>query len=159
MVYRIRENTDEGDLETGTRVCTACGHRRAMSEYHWANGKLYRRRKCKPCVYARSEEVRRSNLDQYRTASRRRTIKRKYGLTLEAWEAMREQQGDRCAICRGAFSEDAIHVDHDHDTGTVRGLLCFTCNTALGKFHDDIGVLRAAIGYLEQARIGREDVA
>jgi len=60
---------------------------------------------------------------------------------------MLEEQGGLCAICRAA---PAAHVDHDHATGKVRGLLCFNCNGGLGQFKDRIQVLEAAIGYLRE---------
>ena len=55
------------------------------------------------------------------------------------------QQGGACAIC-GA--PDPTHVDPDHATGALRGILCFSCNRGLGKAKDDQGVLRAVIAYL-----------
>ena len=58
-------------------------------------------------------------------------------------------QGGLCAICRNA---PAAHVDHDHDTGEVRELLCFNCNGGLGQFKDDPEVLRAAADYVERHR-------
>ncbi len=54
-----------------------------------------------------------------------------------------------CAICQTA---PAIHVDHDHRTGQIRGLLCFRCNAALGQLADDPLVLRRAARYLERSR-------
>ena len=62
---------------------------------------------------------------------------------------MFEAQGGLCAICRTA---PAAHVDHDHDTGEVRELLCFNCNGGLGQFKDDPEVLRAAARYVERHR-------
>jgi hypothetical protein len=68
---------------------------------------------------------------------------------------MLERQGNKCALCRQdwhGFSTskgDLPHVDHCHRTGKVRGILCGNCNTALGRFGDDPGKLRAAIAYLE----------
>lgn len=56
------------------------------------------------------------------------------------------EQSGLCAICGTA---PAAHVDHDHATGKVRGLLCFNCNGGLGQFKDQIGVLNAAVRYLK----------
>lgn len=56
-------------------------------------------------------------------------------------------QDGRCAICRTA---EAVHVDHDHTTGQVRGMLCFPCNAALGQLGDRPEVLRRALSYLSR---------
>lgn len=79
-----------------------------------------------------------------------------YGLTREAFEAMYRQQHGRCAICgtkvphkvgRGQGRRTLV-VDHDHETGAVRGLLCPNCNTGLGMFKDSPENLRMAAEYL-----------
>ena len=62
---------------------------------------------------------------------------------------MLAEQDGLCAICRTAA---AVHVDHDHETGAVRSLLCFNCNGGLGQFRDDPVVLRAAADYVEEHR-------
>lgn len=70
----------------------------------------------------------------------------KYGMTLrQFWNMFREQEG-RCAICGGEM--DPPHVDHCHDLGHVRGLLCGLCNTGLGSFKDSAEVLQRAATYL-----------
>jgi hypothetical protein len=65
---------------------------------------------------------------------------------------LKEQHGC-CKIC-GVTEEDAsgkrLHVDHNHATGQVRGLLCTRCNTAIGKFKDDPEIIRNAIAYIER---------
>lgn len=77
---------------------------------------------------------------------------RKYGLSVDAYKRLRAAQGGRCAICREAVAAGGyakrLCVDHDHDTGAVRGLLCRTCNLGIGFLRDDPGRLRAAIAYL-----------
>jgi hypothetical protein len=75
-------------------------------------------------------------------------LERSYGMSIEELDLLLTEQGGRCAICRTAA---AIHVDHDHVTSEVRGLLCFRCNAALGQFGDDPTVLRRAARYLERA--------
>ncbi len=81
---------------------------------------------------------------------RRRTI-RAYDLTREEFEVLRAALDDRCAICRVTFTATP-HIDHDHATGRVRGLLCRRCNTGLGLFRDDPARLREAIRYLDADR-------
>lgn len=76
---------------------------------------------------------------------------RAYGLTIETYTQMIEQQENRCAIC-GKGPKLLLHVDHCHTSGRVRGLLCRYCNTGLGQFYDNPDFLRAAITYLEDAR-------
>jgi hypothetical protein len=75
-------------------------------------------------------------------------MKRKYGLTIEDWNILVEQQNGLCGICREKPPEC---VDHDHVTGMVRGLLCKWCNSNLGAFGDNIEGLERAIAYLKGA--------
>lgn len=77
---------------------------------------------------------------------------RLYGITLDQYHAMLEQQGERCAICQRVIKPvgRSTHIDHDHATGKVRGLLCEQCNAGLGQFKDRPEVLRAAATYLER---------
>ncbi|MFD0856820.1 endonuclease VII domain-containing protein [Actinomadura adrarensis] len=73
-------------------------------------------------------------------------LKLRYRITAEEVERHRRAQGGVCSIC---LRRKASHVDHDHDTGLFRGLLCFPCNGALGQYHDTPEYLRAAARYLE----------
>ena len=79
---------------------------------------------------------------------------RKFGLTRELYERQLAAQERRCAICKRAVEElqRELAVDHDHTTGAVRGLLCMTCNAALGMLRDSEKLLRAAIEYLRRHR-------
>ena len=62
-----------------------------------------------------------------------------------------EAQGGVCAICRQPRPEErTLHVDHAHETGAIRGLLCFTCNNALGDFRDEPALFHAAAEYLDR---------
>ena len=69
----------------------------------------------------------------------------RYGIGAAEVQSLVDQQGGTCAICR---TKPAVHVDHDHATGLIRGVLCFGCNRGLGKVKDDPEVLRAMITYL-----------
>ena len=73
-----------------------------------------------------------------------------YGLTREQFASMQLQQNGLCAICGRPPKENTIlHVDHDHSSGAVRGLLCGPCNRMLGLSRDSTETLRNAIQYLE----------
>lgn len=73
---------------------------------------------------------------------------RKYGLTLARYESMRVAQANRCAICFQVSESNRLSIDHDHETGAVRGLLCTRCNWALGIMLDDPERLQSAATYL-----------
>ncbi len=89
-----------------------------------------------------------ANLETRRLASLRYTLKQ-YGLTLEEYEGMVAEQNGLCAICRHVCSTgQRLCVDHDHSTGRVRGLLCRSCNIAIGKLGDDPDLVRRALEYL-----------
>lgn len=80
-----------------------------------------------------------------------------YGMTSDQYEALILRQDSRCAICRSdAWSGkgNRPHVDHDHETGIVRGLLCGKCNVAIGNMDDNPDRLRAAADYLEASCVG-----
>lgn len=79
----------------------------------------------------------------------------KYGLTLEQHIEMWLAQDGKCLICyvdEFDLGKRRLHIDHNHTTGFVRGLLCSNCNTAIGMFEDDIYRMEKAIQYLRDAR-------
>jgi hypothetical protein len=74
-------------------------------------------------------------------------------MTHEMYDFMLQQQSGRCAICDRPPAPGAkkrLAVDHNHQTATVRGLLCLDCNTGIGKFSENQDRMRAAIEYLER---------
>lgn len=88
----------------------------------------------------------------------------RYGLSPERYEAIRAEQGEQCAICAAEQpgGNGAWHVDHDHATGEVRGLLCLKCNAGLGQLQDSVEVLARAIAYLNAppaSRVPKEPAA
>lgn len=79
------------------------------------------------------------------------TIKDKYGISIEDFNKMLKKFNNRCNICDKEHSEDSpLHIDHCHKTKFVRGLLCESCNFALGYLKDSISVIKKSIIYLEQ---------
>lgn len=99
-----------------------------------------------------------ANPEREAIASRKSRLKLRFGLELSDYEAMLEEQGGRCAICREPErrlnrrgAPKALSIDHDHETGEVRGLLCQDCNHALGwleRFSREPGWQFAAMAYL-----------
>lgn len=79
-------------------------------------------------------------------------LERHYGVTIEQYDVMLKEQDNRCAICGTAECSSGRNfaVDHDHETGRVRGLLCGNCNVGIGNLRDDINIMKRAIAYLEK---------
>lgn len=76
-----------------------------------------------------------------------------YGLSAEDLAELLARQDGKCPICRCELTEANMHIDHDHQTGKVRGILCRKHNNGLGMFDEDPALLRAAADYIECARI------
>jgi hypothetical protein len=85
-------------------------------------------------------------MEAHRVQKHRDRIRSKYGISWREWGALLVAQSGRCAICSDPMPDP--HVDHCHETGAVRGLLCSACNRGLGAFRDDSLRLHAAITYL-----------
>lgn len=84
-----------------------------------------------------------------KAADRKSHLKRKYGISVEQYDALLAAQDGICALCECPPRSDiSLHVDHDHETGSKRGLLCFRCNNALGDLGDDPDRMVAAAVYL-----------
>jgi len=81
-------------------------------------------------------------------AWKKRNIARRYGITIEYYDSLLEKQNGLCAIC--LKKPEKLHVDHSHETGIVRALLCHKCNTSLGLLQEDAEILNRAIEYLEK---------
>lgn len=91
----------------------------------------------------------RNNRERYDPDKRRRwDLRRRYGITPEAWEAMHAAQGGRCLICGGDGGDRSLAVDHNHITGAIRGLLCGDCNLALGLLKEDPETIAKAAIYV-----------
>lgn len=85
-----------------------------------------------------------------RPDNRSRWFKRAYGMTEADVDALFEKQGRKCAICETTESR-IWHLDHDHESGAIRAVLCLNCNCGIGHLGDDPVLLRKAAAYLEAA--------
>jgi hypothetical protein len=99
---------------------------------------------CSGCSLALSEKNRK----------KRPNLLYRYGITSDEYDQLLVDQGGVCAVCglpETSNFKSRLSVDHNHETGRVRGLLCNTCNRALGLLRDNPEVLRNAASYLENA--------
>ena len=135
-----------------TRTCRKCHVSQDIEEFYW-DGRGTGRRvwSCKQCRRDEQRERNRRHAKRDPNYWRDRSLRHVYGITLADFDAMLARQGGVCAICgtdRPRGRAGRLHVDHCHDTGRVRGLLCHACNTGLGHFGDSLERLRAATTYL-----------
>lgn len=134
--YGARRKPRVISAELASKPCETCGSYRR-----------YERGDCADCANARARS-RYYALDK--DARRERSRKgrfRTYKLTEDQYQEMFDRQGGMCANC---LHLPGVHVDHCHETGKVRGILCLDCNVGLGHFRDDPSLLRAAAEYLER---------
>jgi hypothetical protein len=155
------------------KTCRKCGLSRPLNEFYKNRSdcipcnKEYRRRyyamnrraaierarrwqeKNRERHVAKQRLYRHQNRERIQRANRSRHLVKKYGITLDEYEALSESQNHLCQIC-GDTEEGGLHVDHDHRTGEIRGLLCGRCNKAIGLFDDDPTRVLAAERYLVQ---------
>lgn len=135
------------------RQCKSCHRAKAVKrrandlEKHRKKSRDYRAKNLEH-VKAKSRERYKKNPDKWRDG----TLRAKYGITLEEYNRRYAEQGGKCAVCKLPPNPKNIiktlAVDHDHETGAVRGLLCGWCNTGLGQFQDSPLHLFNTVPYL-----------
>jgi hypothetical protein len=164
-----------------TLPCTKCHQDKPVSAYRRrpdrsANGKrLGMWSCCKACekeysitAHARANTNRRTkafrnrmkqtNCTELRRRERASNLKRQYGISEEDYQALHEAQNGLCAICRRQPQKTRwkrLNVDHDHETGEIRGLLCGPCNVSIGGLCESPEILRRAADYLEMHKQAR----
>lgn len=133
-VYRVRSGgKKDGHTHSYCRPCELEYNRKKAKRF-WDNNPEYRER---------MKEV-----------NRRTTLRRYYGISVEEYDSLLERQGGVCAICGGppVGKRKYLDVDHCHDSGEIRALLCSPCNVTLGYMQDNPVRLRAAADYVERHR-------
>jgi len=98
------------------------------------------------------KKYREDNRERYLENKRKSNLKHKYGITIDEYNEIFEKQKGCCAICNTHQSElkKALCVDHNHETGEIRGLLCDRCNRVLGFFNDETPLFIQSILYLNK---------
>ena len=128
------------------KTCSKCGVERPYSDF-WKRGgnRNGYQSYCKPCVRQRSREYdtpyRRRRQAEDPNYFRRRDLKAKYGLTIEQAEAM---VAAGCGVCDTSRN---LQIDHNHETGEVRGALCIRCNTLIGHLEKSPQLVEAWVGW------------
>jgi hypothetical protein len=137
------------------KVCTVCKELKDFNEYHNSSvtkdGKGYR---CKICDNNARKSYRENNKERFAVSARKKYLKHRYNLSVEDYTVMLEKQNNSCAICNVTSNKITNNdcnfaVDHCHETGKIRGLLCNQCNRALGMFLDRVDILEKATAYLK----------
>lgn len=145
--------------------CTSCQELKSSSDFYLKQGRI--RFPCKKCINRSSLEWKRRNSEKCRTDRHRHYLRHKekeigsaltyhyrskYGLTPEKHKQMFVDQKYKCAVCGVPDSSltRQLHVDHNHKTGRVRGLLCHICNTVVVRTVENFNsLIPLAVKYLE----------
>jgi hypothetical protein len=156
--------------------CRKCGQTRALDDFYRADGgRDGHRTECKDCSLKQRKQWYRDNRERSiayvkswqeanpervrASAQRNRSkklkkmrelhLRRNFGLSIDEYERLLEQQGGGCAICQSPPTPGiSLHVDHDHGSGEIRGLLCFRCNNGIGLFRENPDLLQDAARYV-----------
>jgi hypothetical protein len=169
---RSDEEVDAVAAVRGPRACTRCSEVKAPEEFPRDRGRADGRSQyCKPCSASKTSEYRyvispdlyrarkKASYGRNRETVRRYRLRVNFGMTLAQYDEMLALQDGKCAICREPETATAVGkvlelaVDHDHETGEVRALLCGNCNKGLGNFRDSPELLLAAASYLQSRRL------
>tara|TARA_R110000737_G_scaffold64473_5_gene92197 strand:+ start:1625 stop:2062 length:438 start_codon:yes stop_codon:yes gene_type:complete len=135
------------------QTCTKCHQEKEYSEFYWRSDNKSYRSACKSCQNKKSSERWKTDEDFRKRGykrSREHQLKARYGITESDYLTLIEKAGGCCQIC-GTDKCDTgnkLSVDHCHETGDVRGILCRACNTGIGHLKDSPDLLREAIRYL-----------
>lgn len=137
-----------------TPTCKSCqkAYREVNPEQVNAAVKAWRQRNPERMQWYRFESAEK-NTERTRRWREKNRIQSLYGISNAEWQALFDKQRGKCKICKAKHVDLKLGlcVDHCHIFANVRGLLCQTCNQALGLFKDDPALLRKAAAYLEKA--------
>jgi len=149
----------------GLYLCTRCNEEKEWVEFYLRTevskktGLKLRYSHCRAC----HREQRRIDYPRHRDREKNWNLRTKYGIGKDEYNVILEAQGGTCKICnkvghirkKGSRKGKAgtpipLGVDHNHETGQIRGLLCLNCNTGIGHFKDDVDLIKKALKYLEE---------
>lgn len=136
--------------------CRSCGLSKKMEDFHKNANKDGRFNTCKKCQYKRLQEFRKdpAHKERFKEYRRNNSITQRYGISIETYNDLVNIQQNKCKICgnhpnkKGPIQNQSLHIDHCHNTGKVRGLLCHLCNRAIGLFRERIDLIEKSLEYL-----------
>jgi len=136
---------------TGRMRCGRCGERKLLEEFHRRRTatSVTRVRICAACRNSQTAQWKARHRNKWWYCHTAYKCKR-YGITVEQFIAMLETQDYCCAICGRPLKRKGAAIDHDHDTGQVRGIVHSYCNLVIGNAGEDVTVLNGAIRYLKR---------
>jgi hypothetical protein len=156
-------------MDLQVKDCLSCAEALPLNAFgtYTSRGTTYHRTICKYCRNANEKNQRDDHtrwLDRKRYKLKKESnpqevsdyyrdwhLRKKYNLTLEEFTLLSESQNNLCAICENPEkSHKNLVVDHNHNTGEVRGLICSSCNKALGHAKDSKALLEKMITYLDE---------
>jgi hypothetical protein len=138
------------------KMCTVCKVAKPFEDFYdgykakkqqYQTNRRYPHSRCKDCDHTRVRTYHKNNRAKVTKQQMVRHREREYGLTEEQYNNMILSQNNLCAICSQP-STRTLNIDHNHETGKVRGLLCTNCNLGIGNFQDSLIYLQNAVNYL-----------
>ena len=135
------------------KYCPSCG--KTKSDKAFAKNRSRKNGLSSHCKACHSDRYYKLDAE----TNKRYQLKRYYGITFEEYEGIYQDQNGDCAICGKSVTllgtrnvKDGAHVDHDHATGSIRGLLCHNCNAGIGYLRDSTDLMSRAIDYLDKGK-------
>lgn len=135
------------------KICSNCNQLKNINEFALCKNQCKKCKKAKDVISERKSKL--NNPDKWYNRKRKKNLKRWYNITLSEYDILLQLQNGTCAICSGKqiptlTNRGVLVVDHNHNNGKIRGLLCIRCNHGLGQFKDNPILLKNAITYLEK---------
>lgn len=129
-------------------MCKKCNTDKNSAEFYYRKDGKISCYTCKSCTIKKTSEYQKANPEKKQEWYRKNKLKQ-YNLTPEEYQSLYDNQNGLCSICASTCpQQEFLCVDHCHITGDVRGLLCKTCNSAIGFLNDDPELVRSALFYL-----------
>lgn len=147
-----------------TKRCSKCKIKQSIDSFYKDKfNKDGFRNRCKDCIKKESKQRYLDNpeyqknykkTDKYKNSKRKHDLKHKYDITPRGYNDILESQNNKCAICgtKDSGGKGCFHIDHSHNSGKIRGLLCYKCNTILGYANDNTSILLNAVEYLRNEK-------